>query len=392
MARPKAKAEIEVAASPSEVYRMFTNSTSAREWLADAALITPRPHGRFYLAWNDGNQTAGTITELDPASGMAFTWQGPGEDSTEVKVIWEGIDSATRVQVRHSGFGKKGESAAQERAEAWQRSLENLASVLATGEDLRFTRRPMLGLYIEAESRDEAGAVQGVQIGGVVDGMGAAEAGLVGGDVITALGGSAVQSYTDLAVAAARHRAGDAVAVSFLRRGEPHTADMTLSGRQIGDVRMTAVGLAAQVEEINGRFLAALTAVLAGVVEDAANRRPAEGEWSAKEVLAHILDGEGDLHSYIVEAFEGSEPLHDVGLGNSHWRTRATANAYPDVNSMLQAYRRLSAETVELIRTMPPEFEQRKSTFWRFAYNFSEGESHLQEHLDQVRAALAANG
>ncbi|HUO45261.1 MAG TPA: SRPBCC domain-containing protein [Acidimicrobiia bacterium] len=390
MAKTTAKAEMEVAASPSEVYWMFTNSTAAREWLADAALITPRPQGRFYLSWNDGYQTAGTITEFDPDTGLAFTWQGPGEAPTEVKVSWQGTEAGTRVAVRHSGFEKKAQR--RELEEAWQRSLENLASVLATGEDLRFTRRPMLGVYIEAESRGEDGAVQGVQIGGVVEGLGAAKAGLLGGDVITGFGGNAVRSYADLGAAAARHRSGDIVAVSYLREGEPHTAEMILSGRQIGDVRMTAGGLASQVEEINGRFLGGLTAVLAGVAEDAANRRPAEGEWSAKEVLAHILDGEGDLHSFIVEAFEGSEPLHDVGLGNSHWRTRVTANAYPDVNSMMEAYRRLGAETVELIRTMPPEFEQRKSTFWRFAYNFSEGEPHLQEHLDQIRAALAVNG
>src|SRR4030067_889931 len=81
-----------VKAPPAEVYRAFTNATALREWLCN----------------------------IDTASSREWT-----------KSLLE-IEKAS----------KKG--------------LENLASVLETGEDLRFVLRPMLGIFFGDYDADKA--------------------------------------------------------------------------------------------------------------------------------------------------------------------------------------------------------------------------------------------
>ena len=393
MAKDKVKARVELSAPASEVMRLFTNSTAVREWLADRALINPREGGRIYLGWHDGYQTAGTLTRVVPEEGrLRFTWQGPGEDPTKVSVAWKEEGPTTTVEVRHTGFGtgKKAQRQRDEMGRAWQVSLENLKSVIETGEDLRFTRRPMLGIYLEQEARGPGGEELGVQISGVVEGMGAMAAGLQNGDIITSMAGRPVRQFADLGAALSAHRAGDEVEVLFIREGSQQSATMRLSGRRIGDVKSTPAELADQIEDINRRFLEQLTAVLDGVTEAEAGHRPGEGQWSVKEVIAHLLDGEGDQHSTLVESFEGVERYYDGGFGNSHWRTRVTADAYPDVWAMIDSYRRLIAQTVQLIRSMPEHLQRRRGTFWRYAFGFADGEDHLHEHLEQVKSALEA--
>lgn len=393
MSNSRVVAEIEVHAAPAEVFRMFTNSTALREWLADAALVMARPGGRIFLGWNDGYQTVGQFTTMDPAEAIAFTWQGTGDPgATKVKVSLRPTDTGTSVKVRHSGFGdsKKSKTAARDMKAAWRGSLENLASVLESGEDLRFTRRPMLGVFVDGEARDDDGAPVGVKLGGIVDGMGAAAAGLVPGDIVSSLGGKQVRTFTDLGTAASAHRSGDVVEVGYVRDGIAGDVQMTLSGRDIGEVEMTAAGLAFKVGAMFQRFSDDLAATLEDVTDEEANRKPAEGEWSVKEILAHLIEEEGDLHSEIVETFEGVERYFDGGLGNSHWRTKVTADSYPDIWSMLDSYRNLMAQTVGLISSIPPELEKRRASFWRVSFPYNEGDSHFDEHIDQIKAAVAA--
>jgi uncharacterized protein YndB with AHSA1/START domain len=393
MSTKRIVAAVEVKADPTEVYRMFTNSSALREWLADAALATPRAGGRILLGWNDGNMTAGQFTALKSPEEVSFTWRSTDEpDFTKVKVSLQPTDAGTLVKVRHSGFGdgKKSKASARAMETAWNRSLENLASVLESGEDLRFTRRPMLGVFVDAEARDAEGAPIGVKLGGTVDGMGAAAAGLVGGDIITSLGGRPVRTFTDLGTAASAHRAGDVVEVGFLRDGLADNVQMKLSGREIGEVEMTPAGLASKVGAMCQRFAEVLATTLEGVTDEEANRRPAEGEWSVKEILAHLIDGEGDLHAQMVATFEGVEPYYDGGYGNSHWRTKVTADSYPDIASMVDSYRHLMAQTVGMISSIPAESEKRRASFWRVSFPYNEGDSHFDEHVDQIKAAIAA--
>lgn len=389
--------EAEVAADPMEIYRMFTNSTLLREWLADDALARPIKDGRLYLSWSDGYQTAGRFTKLEPGRTIGFTWNASDEKGpTDVKVSLKPTEKGTRVRVRQSGFddSKSGKKSASALKAAWESSLENLASVTEDGADLRITRRPMLGVLIEEEVTADRSAGHGVDHGlrlsGVVQGMGAENAGLSSKDVIVGLGGRPVRTFADLLAAVSAHRAGDQVEVQFYREGQPHSAPMELSGRRIPDLPDSGPGLAAMVGAMYRRFHDNLVSVLEGITEHEASHSPGDGEWSVREILAHLIAGEVDAQSLLIEQIDSVERLYDGGGRNSDLRMRVSASSYPDTWAMVDAYRRAMAETIGLLDALPQDL--RRSTFWRIAFGYSDGESHLNEHLEQIKAARASAG
>ena len=73
------------------------------------------------------------------------------------------------------------------------------------------------------------GASGGAVVGGVISGSAAARAGLTAGSTITALGGTAVASSTDLTAALATHDPGDRVSIAWTDvSGTAHTSTVTL--------------------------------------------------------------------------------------------------------------------------------------------------------------------
>jgi 2-alkenal reductase len=76
------------------------------------------------------------------------------------------------------------------------------------------------------------GATAGNQAG-VVPGTPAAEAGLQDGDIITAVGGTKLDSNTSLRGALMQHKPGDKVTLDVLRGGQTLTLDVTLATRPV---------------------------------------------------------------------------------------------------------------------------------------------------------------
>src|SRR4051794_40519699 len=99
----------------------------------------------------------------------------------------------------------------------WEDGLENLESVLQTGVDLRFARRPMFGLSAADVLNDEIAARLGVPVKeglvltGLADGMAAVKAGFQKDDVLVEFGGAEIPNFQALGVALQAHRAGDKV-------------------------------------------------------------------------------------------------------------------------------------------------------------------------------------
>ncbi|UCC62882.1 MAG: SRPBCC domain-containing protein, partial [Anaerolineae bacterium] len=155
-----------VNAPASQVYRAFTSATALREWFCDAALADPRPGGRLYFWWNQGYYACGEFTALTEDQQIAFTWHGRGEpDTTRVGVSLEPANEETRVTVTHSGIGTGAAWAetVKQFERGWEVGLENLQSVLETGRDLRYVRRPMLGVTVD-EFNAETAAQLGVPV------------------------------------------------------------------------------------------------------------------------------------------------------------------------------------------------------------------------------------
>ncbi len=383
---------------PAATYHAFTNSTALRGWLADVATTAPRPGGRIYLATNQGDHMAGAYTALEPDREVAFSWQGNGEPGpSQVRVSFVPEEEGTRVLLRHEGLGSGPEwqATADALEKQWPGALENLASVLTTGEDLRFTRRPMLGIIISDLTERIAAEIgvpvaEGIRLDNVIDGMGAAAAGLQANDVVVEIDGQETNSWETLQAALAGRRAGDTVEVTFYRGPEKRQTAMTLSGRPIPELPATVPELAEAVSAFYEQIEAELDTFFASVDEAAVMRKPAPDVWSAADVLAHFIHGERMTQQWIAHLVSGHEPWQDDWGDNLDAQVAATVGVYPGLAALLDVLKSHYRETVALVANLPETAAERKGSFWRLAYELLESPYHFRAHLEQMQEALSA--
>ena len=387
-----------VKAPPAEVYRAFTNATALREWLCNIATLAPRAGGRLYLWWNSGYYTSGEFITAEPQEKIVFTWHGRGEPGpTKVQITFAAKDGDTQVAIEHMDIGTSGEwsKILLEIEKGWKKGLENLASVLETGEDLRFVLRPMLGIFFgdyDADKAKELGVpvTEGIRLEGVVEGMGAQAAGLQKEDILVNLAGIPTPEYYSLENALQHHRAGDQIEVVFYRGREKKNLTMELSRRPIPEIPAAAKDLADAVRKRYAELEAELDNFFSGVTEEEASFKPAPDDWSVKENLAHLIQGERGTQSYLAELISGQERYADDFGDNVHAYVAATAATYPTLKALIQELKRSDTETVEFIARMPVEFLARKGSYWRTAYNLLDTPFHFHEHVAQMTAALDA--
>ena len=77
---------------------------------------------------------------------------------------------------------------------------------------------------LTSSSRGQTGAM----VQEVLAGAPAAEAGLRSGDLITAVGKTAVKSVDELIIAIREHKVGETVTLTYYRNGQKQTARVTL--------------------------------------------------------------------------------------------------------------------------------------------------------------------
>lgn len=387
-----------IQAASAQLYRAFTNASALREWLCDIATVEPKPGGRFYLAWRSGYYTCGEYLSLEPASRLAFTWRGKDDPArSEVQLRLEPNDSGTRLRLEHviPGEGEVWAKTIDEIERGWRDSLDNLASVLESGLDLRFVRRPMLGITISDFNAEIAHSLdvpvaQGVRLDSVVAGMGAQAAGLQAGDVLVRMDGYELTSFVDLPAAVAGKRAGDLVEIVFYRGPIQMQTMMELSQRSLHEIPDTPVELAQAAQSILQNDLAEMEEFLVGLSDEDAGRKPAPDEWSVKDVLAHLIHGERGWQNAIVEIVADQERWADDWGGNLSFHVAATVQAYPKLADLLDAFRRTRLETIALYTGLPREVVERKGSYWRIAYSAVDTPTHFEIHLDQIKAAIAA--
>ena len=398
MARTPITLEQQIEAPPSQVYRAFTNSTALREWLCDAAMAHPSKGGRIHLWWTSGYYATGEYRKLVADEQVSFTWRGrgePGETRVSVTLRPEGEGTVVSLAHKRVGDGKKWADAAAAIRRGWERGLENLRSVLETGHDLRFTLRPMLGIFpdtLSAEAAERLGVPlkKGMLIGGVVDGMGAQVAGLEKGDVITRLDEAKIADWASLQAALAAHRAGDQLAVTYYRGAEKATTVMTLSTRPIEEPPATPAALAEAFGAAEDDFRRRLEEALAGVPDDRAARRPVATEWSAQEVLCHLIASQRSTQEWIIDIVGEQERWADDWPGNLDIAHAGLLAVYPTVADLLAELGRNEGETRAMIAALPDSLVARKGAYWRLAYGIMELSLHNEGHLAQIKEALGA--
>jgi uncharacterized protein YndB with AHSA1/START domain len=387
-----------VSAPPSEVYRALTRATPLRDWLCDVAIADPRVGGRVYLWWNRGYYTAGEYTGLDPDRWVAFSWRGKGEpDGTQVEVHITPDEGGTRVTLIHSGLGDGNawSSMREEFTKGWERALENLQSLLETGQDLRYVRRPMLGITVGDFGPDLARSlgvpvIAGIRLAGSVEGMGAAEAGLRADDVIVSVDGMPTGVWPELAAALQGKRAGDIVEVLYYRGPQQHRTSMVLSARPLPAIPPTPAALAASVRELNGRNVHTLESILRDLPEARVSFKPEPGEWSALEVMAHLVASERETQTWLTDMINDDERWSDGFENPTALNARVTAivSLCPTAEVMLDELRCALAETEGIIEAMPETVVLHKGNYWRIGHTLLLGGSHWDEHLNQIERAV----
>jgi uncharacterized protein YndB with AHSA1/START domain len=389
--------------SPERAYYAFTNTAAVGEWFCNGmeADVSEDGHlhcGRLYFWWNDGFYVSGEFTALKENEAIELTWNGRGDPGpTVVSVSFEWDGEGTRLRLKHSGF-RSGDDwdALMERIKArWEEGLENLASVLETGIDLREARRPIMG-FVSPGPITEENAVRynlsqdtrGMIVGSVVPGRGAEAAGLQSNDVLHSLNGVVADGSARYRQALAGKRAGDTVEVVYSRGGVQHTTHMELSAVALPDVPTTARELSEATKQIYARIDADLDEILNGVSEAEASHRPAAGEWSAKDVLGHLIDSERyQIITWISVLVSGWDTI--IRPANAQARLEALLVVYPTLDDLRAELSRSHRETVELLARLPEAFMERKSTYWRVGQVVLQA-MHPRLHCAQIREAIVA--
>ena len=383
---------------PQAVYETFTSASALCEWLCDVAQAEARPGGRLYMWFNSGYYTCGEFIRLEPGERLSFSWHGRGEPGiTQVKISLKACEEGTQLTLTHSGLGggKPWKAALKDIKQGWSRALENLKSVLENGEDLRFVRRPLLGVSgLEELGAEEAARLElpgdgGLRIMGVLPDYGAQQAGLQSGDTIVKFAGQPVNSYGDLGRLLRGCRAGDQVKLVFYRDGERQRAKLQLSQRPLPEIPVTAHELAEAAGKIHEAVIGEWKAVLRDVSDAQAEYRLQPGAWSIKEILAHLIASERETHSWFAGLIDGQDA--DFAFhANSPVRVAAIISAFPTLSNLLAELKRNLAETLAMVAGLPEEFVARKRSYWRLAYQELTAQQHFDDHLAQVKANLAA--
>lgn len=387
-----------VVATATEVFRAFTRATPLRDWLCDVASADARPGGRIYLWWNRGYFAAGEYTVLEPVHRLTFTWMGRGDpDHTEVDVQLEPRGACTDLRLVHSGLGE-GEAWARTRAEferGWTLALENLQSLLETGQDLRYTRRPMLGVTLDEFNPEVAAglgvpATEGVRITSTVPGLAAADAGLQANDVVVTMGDRPVSDYPSLVAALQGARAGDTLQVGFYRGSSYQSAAMTLSARWLPEIPATPAEMAAALRAMHAELPPELRKVLAGATDEQASVKPLGTSWSALETMAHLVTTEREAHLWLADMINDDERFSDRYTNATSvgaW-VDALVATYPTVEGMLAALTAALSETAALVERLPEEVMAHKGNYWRIGHNLLQNDQHWHEHIEQIGDAV----
>jgi len=388
-----------IKASPKQVFYAFTHASAFNEWLCDFSTVIPNPGGRIYLWWNTGYFTSGDFTVVEKDEKLSFNWHGRQEPSdTTVTVTLKDEEGSTLVTLEHSGLGTDGSwiKIIQECKEGWEKGLENLTSVLETGKDLRNIRRPMLGILVDEFNEDIAKQLgvpvdQGMRIDDPVEGMGAESAGLKSDDVIVSMAGQDIKDFPSLTNALQPHQAGDKVEVAFFRGDEKKSVLMELSSRLFPDIPEKTADLAKAVETGYSEQYEELSQFLDSVTEEEASFKPSKDEWSIKETIAHLVQGERGWIIWLSGVINGYQAHYDDYGGNLPVFNQATLAAYPTLPELLEQIKRLNQETVALVKVLPDDLPIYKNIYWRLGINLLETPYHFQAHLDQMKATLEAS-
>ncbi len=373
-----------IQAPPELVFGAWTQAGGLREWFCREARTDPRKGGQFRVGWWSGYEARGKFTVFSPPQRLGFTWLGLGEPGeTNVKIALKPVDGGTHLTLTHSGFGtgKKWAGQAQGAAREWNRVLDNLRSVLETGMDPRAARRPRIGLVFET-SKDAAGIV----VLSVVPGGPAEKAGLQKDDIIVRFDGQPIHSEGEFISVFSRCHAGQRVRAAYWRGGERSAMTIVLGARPIPEVPEDPAVLVDRVGKLHAQALTAVRACVNTVTDAQAEKPPAPGEWSVKQVLGHLSATERGFQTWFVDTLQGRET--DWIEGQFPEQMAAIAATAPTAKAMIDRFERDLTESRAMVAALTSEHRAWKVRYRRIGEMLLDLAGHTQEHAGQIEKTV----
>jgi uncharacterized protein YndB with AHSA1/START domain len=390
---------ITVETTPELAFEAVTKDSELREWFCDWSWTEVRPGGRYALHWNQGYHVEGRFLEVDAPRRVVIAWHGSGEPGDTTVEFTVGVgDGGVEVTCTHRDFGPgpQWDRPLAEAQKGWHVAMENLKSGLETGIDLRTARQPFLGIALdlltpERALREEIDAEYGIYVTGSVPGSPAEDAGLCNGDVIVALAGAPTSGFEALSTALRAHQAGDEVTLELVRGRERLTVSVTLGQRPQPEIPATAAELANQLSERCQAADEQLRAAVAGLTEEEAGECPSEGQWSVKQILAHLSDGERAGQIFFMNiAINGWVDAGPLPNDEIEWRLEAILAGTPTLAGLVDRFIADEAEMVEMLRRLPEKTVAHKARFRRLAQLALSGPDHTREHIAQIEQAVVS--
>jgi hypothetical protein len=222
----------------------------------------------------------------------------------------------------------------------------------------------------------------------VIPNYSAGAAGIQSDDVIVGVNGQYFTETVTLGSLVRGKRPGDTVQVTYYRDGQQQTIPVTLKGYPLPEAVTSFAELAARLEKRYAEQVSQLAELFGQHSEAQAAKSPAEKEWSANQVLAHLIMSERWEHNYLGSMMEEPEAN---GWSNNHVsRINAVTTVYPTSAELLAELKRAHAETVAIVRNIPTEVGARKNLLWRMNFQIDGMVIHTRQHINQIRAALEA--
>ena len=381
-----------IQATPAAIVAAFTQDPLLRQWLCNQSQVNGRMGGKLYLEWQQGFTVMGEFTQIDPDSGVAFTWQGRNEPFvTRVAVTLTSDGGQTAVSLAHSDIpsGEQWASVRQELTDGWKTGLTNLKSVLETGLDQRVYGRPFLGILIAGTVPPEQAEAMGlpiaggIRINGTAEGSGAAAMGLENGDVIVNIGGTETADYYGLQAAIRPFQVGESVKITFYRHGEKQSELMKLGPRPAPQLPESSAAFAASLRALYDQQEARMDDAVRGMSDADAREQPADGEWSVMDILAHLTSTERYLQQWLATLLSGA--ILDDYPNNPAAVNVALTAVYPTLSAIMDAWKTALAETVALIEALPESFIQQKAFCLMAVNSLQVGYPfHTDTHIDEI--------
>jgi hypothetical protein len=165
---------------------------------------------------------------------------------------------------------------------------------------------------------------------------------------------------------------------------------MELSKRPMADVPFNPAELAKRSRELFFPALNEIEKTFEGYTDEQAMKPPAPNEWSALEIVAHLINTERFNYNYLSSLIDGYEAVSDGFGGNITASVTAMVKVNPSVKTMLETLRRTVDEILTYTEMIPEEFAANKGSYYRFGTLMLQPNFHLNAHTQQIKDALAA--